>query len=283
MSDPNFNIYDHVKRLFFNRDRPTQANPDLLDSELSQYWYIHVGRQAIVEAVNRWEVFPGDHEASTWLTYAVKDMNFEYVAILMSYGANPYSTGPSGCPGRSAYDCALIHFNDTVFRPEAHFMCTLLNTEGNTSLHNNEKFRRGANPNAPLPKIQGGVEIIDREYDTPLTLAAAELLPYCTRWLLKGRHANPNIANGQPYHMLPLETALLHCPNPHPFSLSNLNTNAELKSWSKMVLLLLEETDCDDKLWEESWSRMFNQAYRYMRNLIDENYRGTLVPGWSSY
>jgi hypothetical protein len=102
--------------------------------------------------------------------------------------------------------------------------------------------------NAPLPSMQGGLEVIEpKYYYTALTLAAKDCLLYCKQWLIHGRHANSNVRNGA--GALPLVVAMQHCPwSASNFSQFHLGTY--LKHWSifrpNMVLWLLEETECDD-------------------------------------
>lgn len=211
-------------------------NPEILERVLAT----HGNRNEAKEVVrNEWA--QNESFRHTWLTRAVSALDFEIIAILMSYGADPFKV----CTGRQdlcAFDDIISHYH-ARHRPQFHFLATLLNVGVPSSrgymIRDDHLF--GRDPNAFLPTLVGEDEVVLPDADTPLTFAVKNNLPYCIRWLIYGRRANVNVPNV--CGITPLETTLQCFPKrplPNDTNINHEIWDKNFAKWNHIVLVLYQ-------------------------------------------
>jgi hypothetical protein len=268
----------------FSTDRPPEDLDDLLASysgrSLADWLQADNPQQAANQqlhvVINGW--VPGKDKRHTWLTEAVHDQKMEMMAILLFYGADPNKV----CPLRSnltAFDDCWAH-RHAQNRDRFYFLATLLNNGRipyprpfGTMVHNDHLV--GQDPDAPLPVFNRDTreEEISPEYDTALTFAVKQNLPFCVRWLVRGRGADVSVKNGNGF--APLEVAMQYFPKPPrtPYDrwTDHKNYELNLERWKEMAFTLTL-ADTRSKVANENnlkhWKRQYPDASMFYDGMI---------------
>jgi hypothetical protein len=253
---------------------------DQVESLLKQYYFKEDSLDAFLARYeNSRELYGALHSwmrskemRHTWLTEAVTSQSCEIIAILLYYGADPQQR----CPGRenqNAFDGGFLHYlprYTTIF----YFIMTLLNNglvEGD-NIHGYVRPNAhliGLNPNAPLPDCsREGAEFIPPNWDTALTYAVQNKLPFCVRWLILGRGADVRVKNGEGF--APLEVALRCFPKrpaaPYDGLMYQERWENDLRLWRQIIsaLVLFGKPDIE----AEKWRLIYREAYAFFTDLV---------------
>jgi hypothetical protein len=162
-------------------------------------------RALLAEALHSFATLK-DNE-NTWLTIAVRKMQFEMVAILLYHGADAHQPCPVNC-NMTAFDIMFSH-RHAQNRDIFYLMATLLNNkdvppEREMRYPNDHLF--GSDPNALLLEVSPSDGIEYATNDTPLTLAVSLYLPYTIRYIVERRGARIDLPNG--IGLRPLDVAM---------------------------------------------------------------------------
>ena len=261
----------------------TNRPPEVLDELLGSYserslsdWLPTDRLQAANQlhaVINGW--VPGKDGRHTWLTDFVHDQKFEFMAILLFYGADPNKV----CPLRenfTAFDGCWHAPNRNKYK----FLATLLN---NGRIPYPRPFGGfmpndhllGKDPNAPLTAFNTDTreEEIPPNYDTALTFAVKGKLPFCVRWLVHGRRADVSVKNGDGF--APLEVAMQCFPKP-PRTPDDSRTDhkkyeLDLGRWKEMAFTL-SLADTSSKVVNEKnikrWERKYPDAFMFYDGMM---------------
>jgi hypothetical protein len=214
----------------------------------------------------------------TWLTDFVHDQKFEFMAILLFYGADPNKVCPQRHNGTAFIDCWIHHHAQD--RDRFHFLATLLNNgrirhsiSFVDMMHNQHLV--GQDPDAQLSVLnrETGTEVIPDNYDTALTFAVKRNLPFCVRWLVHGRGADVSVKNGNGF--APFEVAMQYFPEP-PRTPDDRRSDhkkyeLELGRWKEMAFTLTL-ADTRSKVANEKnlkrWEREYPDAFMFYDGMM---------------
>ena len=269
MSWTNEDLKHKIDSILYHSTR----NPEELDTLLA---FLSVGnKERVIDVVrNSWALNMVDRE--TWLTKAVFESDFEIIAILMSYGADPLKV----CPLKDnlcAFDMLATHYH-AQNRPRFHFLATLLNvgippntTRGGFIARDDHLF--GVSANAFLLELDpaSGREFFRLDNaDTPLAFAVKNYLPYCVRWLIYGREAAVDES-----HMNLLKVALECFPKRPPDTAHSIEHRLwaeKLEKW-KMILSILCKAGVSISESEYlRWREQYGEAFKIYWSICLKNW-----------
>ena len=167
----------------------------------------------------------------------------------------------NGC----AFESAWQHYH-AQNRPLFYMLATMLNSsrlEGRPfGVMQRDDHCLGQNVDAPLPDLYEHAEVILPNYDTALTYAVRHNLPYCTRWLIVGRGARIDVANGD--GLVPFEVAMKAFPVLPPPQYATVVRHAaweqEVKRWTDIVWTLKRAGATARARWATQYPSAFAHA-----------------------
>jgi hypothetical protein len=128
----------------------------------------------------------------------------------------------------------------------------------------------GLDPNKPLLEVNSadGTEYIPENWDTALTFAVKNRLPYCARWLIEGRGASVSNVNGE--GISPLEVAMRTFPKrPKPPSDTLVFQKRWIKDmylWTQLVRKLVYRGRSEIEY--EQWSQLYPDAFACFEGMV---------------